>query len=49
MIIVRVFNEISGEETCWETILSGCMVEAESKARWFNRMKNTKAEIEVTQ
>jgi hypothetical protein len=49
MIIVRVFSEVSGEEWCWETILSGCMAEAESKARWFNRMKNTKAEIEVTQ
>ena len=48
MIVVRVFSEVSGEERCWETILSGCMAEAESKAKRFKRMKDITAEIEVT-
>ena len=49
MIVVRVFSEVSGEERCWETILSGCMAEAESKAKRFKRMKDITAEIEVTE
>lgn len=48
MIVVRVFSEISGEEWCWNTILSGSMEEAKSEAKRFNRMKNVTAEIEVT-
>ena len=49
MIIVRVFHEVSGKEICHDTILSGRMAEAESKAKRFNRMKNITAEIEVTE
>ena len=47
MIIVRVFHEVSGEEICYATILSGRMDEAESEAKRYNRMRNITAEIEV--
>jgi hypothetical protein len=49
MIVVRVFSDVSGAEICHDIILSGCMSEAESTAKRFNRMRNIKAEIEVTQ
>ena len=49
MIVVRVFHEVSGEEICHDTVLSGRMDEAESEAKRFNRMRNIKAEIEVTE
>jgi len=49
MIVVRVFHEVSGEEVCHDPILSGRMDDAESKVKRFNRMRNIKAEIEVTE
>ena len=49
MIVVRVFSEVSGEERCWDTILSGCMDEAKSKAKRYNKMRELTAEIEVTE
>jgi len=48
MIVVRVFSEVSGEEICHDTIYSGCMSEAKSEAKRYNRMRNITAEIEVT-
>ena len=48
MIVVRVFSEDTGKETCWNTILSGSMEEAKREANRLNRMKNVKAVIEVT-
>lgn len=48
MIVIRVFHEVSGEEICHDTIYSGCMSEAKSEAKRYNRMRNITAEIEVT-